>query len=135
MTDRERCPHCGGPMKKGNTFHPITEDDVSSELEGLPDDLRAGVIEWWNVSRRSKHGTRAVWTRRAFGLSVDRVQAMWSADRSGGTANAARLVSAGVENGWMGLKPEYLAKPELLAAPVEIRPDRVQLAIQQWNNR
>ena len=132
----ERCPTCGQAIKnKQATFYPITQDHVQNELEGLPDDIRSGIIEWGNSSRRSKHGARAVWSRRAFAASSDRVQVMYAADLKNGTGNAVRLVNAGIENGWMGLKPEYLAKSELLAQPYEVKPSRVQLAIDQWNAR
>jgi hypothetical protein len=60
---------------------------------------------------------------------------MYAADLKNGTGNAARLVNAGIENGWMGLKPEYIAKSELLAQPHEVKPNRIQLAIDQWNAR
>ena len=59
------------------------------------------LIEWWNVSRRHKHGRSAVWSVRAFKMSMHRVL-------EAPTPEAARLVLAGVEHGWQALKPDYL---------------------------
>lgn len=115
-------------MITDTSFYPITPSDVTAELAGLPDDLRHAVIEWWNESRRSRHGSKAVWTRRAFAFSSTRVQAAFRQDPE----LARRLVDAGIEIGWMALKMEYLHGQT--RHQVQANNGRVQQAIALWNN-
>lgn len=118
----------GSQMITDTPFYPITPGNVTAELAGLPDDLQHAVIEWWNESRRSRHGTKAVWTRRAFAFSSTRVQAAFRQD----PGLARRLVDAGIEIGWMALKMEYLHGQTRHQA--QANNGRVQQAIALWNN-
>lgn len=80
------------------------DEAVAADLAGLPPAVAAGCLNWWNEARRSKHGSKATWTRTAWLGSVARLRAL--AERS--PADALRLVEAGVESGWQALKAEYL---------------------------
>lgn len=68
------------------------------------------LLEWWNESRRIKHGSHAVWSERAWLASVERVKALPPHQQ-------VALCQAGIEQGWQALKPEYLregqARPAL----------------------
>lgn len=93
-------------------FHPVARQDIADDVRGMPDELVDLLLLWWNTARRSRHGSRAAWTRNAWQQSVDRIRAM-PPDR------ALRLSQAGAEFGWMALKPEYLAQAARRpAAPV-----------------
>lgn len=117
----------GGRMTATAPFYPIAPSNVTAELAGLPDDLRHSVIEWWNESRRSRHGSKAVWTRRAFAFSSTRVQAAYRQNPE----LARKLVDAGIEIGWMALKLEYLHNQ---TREVQASNKRVQTAISLWND-
>ncbi|MEY3962807.1 MAG: uncultured phage MedDCM-OCT-S38-C3 [Cyanobacteriota bacterium] len=86
------------------------------------------LVEWWNTSRKSKHGTKATWTEGAWLSSVARVAKLpaWQ---------QVLLARAGVEHGWQALKPEYM-KDELAAPTAQGRPmpkDPAMLAaLEQW---
>jgi len=86
------------------------------------------LVEWWNVSRSSKHGSRAAWTENAWRSSVSRVSQLpnWK---------QVALARAGVEHGWQALKPEYV-KDELQAPTAQGRPmpkDPAMLAaLEEW---
>lgn len=86
------------------------------------------VVEWWNVSRRSKHGAKAAWTYPAFHASVCRV-ALLPAHQQ------VLLAQAGVEHGWQALKPAYLqdelAKPTSSGRPMPKDPAMLA-ALEQW---
>lgn len=86
------------------------------------------VVEWWNVSRRSKHGARAAWTYPAFHASVCRVALL-------PTHQQVLLAQAGVEHGWQALKPAYLqdelAKPTGSGRPMPKDPAMLA-ALEQW---
>ena len=72
------------------------------------------LLEWWNESRRSKHGSRAVWSEKAWLASVERIKAL-------APAQQVALCKAGVEHGWQALKPEFL-KELVIRPPVSGRP-------------
>jgi hypothetical protein len=97
------------------------------ELVTLPAEVQSQLIEWWNNSRRSKHGAGATWTETAWQLSVRRVAKLSPAKRQ-------QLVEAGVEHGWQALKPEYL-KTAPAAEPTGLAPkaSAMQEAIDQWH--
>lgn len=86
---------------KPAAFYPVGMADAASILVGIPPAIAADFLEWWNASRRSKHGTQAAWTERAFRHSADRVRAMpeWA---------QKLLVTAGIEHGWQALNPAYI---------------------------
>ena len=89
-------------------FHPITLEQVADQLLGIPPDVCQLLLEWWNNSRRSKHGTAAAWTERAFTNSAERVKKLphWQ---------QVVLANAGIEHGWQALNPSYCK--DLLARP------------------
>jgi hypothetical protein len=95
--------------------------NVCSEAQPL-------LVEWWNVSRKSKHGAKAAWSEAAWLSSVARVAKLpaWQ---------QVLLARAGVEHGWQTLKPEYM-KDELTAPTAQGRPmpkDPAMLAaLEQW---
>jgi hypothetical protein len=86
------------------------------------------LVEWWNVSRKSKHGAKATWTQSAWEASVHRVAKLpaWQ---------QVLLAKAGVENGWQSLKPDYvkdeLSKPTALGRPMPKDPAMLA-ALEQW---
>jgi hypothetical protein len=68
---------------------------------GITADAAPLLLQWWRESRRSKHGSRATWTEAAWLSSASRVGAL-------PPARQLELCTAGVENGWMALKEDYL---------------------------
>jgi hypothetical protein len=100
-----------------------------TDLTGIPDEVQPLLVEWWNGSRRSKHGTKAAWTEGAWRQNVRRVAALpqWK---------QLLLAQAGIEHGWQALKPEYMGDVQPPAdqglAP---KSSAMQEAIEQWNNR
>lgn len=91
---------------KPAVFHPVSIDEVAGIVVGIPADVCLLLCEWWNNSRRSKHGTAAAWTERAFTMSVERVKKLPHGQQH-------MLVNAGIEHGWQSLNPSYCK--ELLA--------------------
>ena len=95
--------------------------NVCSEAQPL-------VVQWWNESRRSKHGSKATWTETAWQSSVFRVSKLpaWQ---------QVLLARAGVEHGWQALKPEYikdeLAQPTAAGRPMPKDP-AMRAALEQW---
>jgi hypothetical protein len=95
--------------------------NVCSEAQPL-------LVEWWNVSRRSKHGTKATWTQAAWQSTVNRVAKLpaWQ---------QVVLAKAGIESGWQTLKPEFikeeLSKPTALGRPMPKDPAMLA-ALEQW---
>jgi hypothetical protein len=105
------------PAKKQRAtaaFWPVTPDHAGEDLCRLPAVLQEGILQWWNESRRSKWGSKASWTERAFSLSVNRVIAL----ALGNPKGARLLVEGGIEHGWQALKPEYLRDAPLEASTV-----------------
>jgi transcription elongation factor Elf1 len=96
------------------------------ELVTLPAETQSLLIEWWNNSRRSKHGASAAWTETAWQLSVRRLSRL-------SAAKQRQLVEAGVEHGWMALKPEYLKAAPAEPAGLAPRASSMQEAIDQWH--
>jgi len=103
---RAKEPRQGKPA--ASRFHPITLEQVAGTLLGIPPDVCELLLEWWNNSRRSRHGASAAWTEKAFTMSAERVKklAHWQ---------QVALVTAGVEHGWQALNPNY--SRDLLANP------------------
>lgn len=103
-------------------------DADKSDFLTVCDEARPLLCEWWNVSRKSKHGSKAAWTEAAWLSSVARVAKLpaWQ---------QVLLARAGVEHGWQALKPEYM-KDELTAPTAQGRPmpkDPAMLAaLEQW---
>lgn len=113
------CPHCGGDVQltpaprrstKPKVFWPITMTQAmpylgapGTDLVPIPSDICLEILEWWNVSRRSKHGSRCVWTENAFAKSCRRLAALphWQ---------QRLLIDKAVENGWMGLDASFVEK-------------------------
>ena len=91
---------------KPAAFHPVALEQVAGVLLGIPADVCVMVLEWWNSSRRSKHGASATWTEKAFTMSVDRVKKLPHGQQ-------VMLAQAGIEHGWQALNPSYCK--ELLA--------------------
>lgn len=95
--------------------------NVCSEAQPL-------LVEWWNVSRRSKHGSKATWTQAAWQSTVNRVAKLpaWQ---------QVVLAKAGIESGWQTLKPEFikeeLSKPTALGRPMPKDPAMLA-ALEQW---
>lgn len=89
-------------------FYPIIMEQVADQLLGIPPEVCLLLLEWWNNSRRSKHGTAAAWTERAFINSAERVKKLphWQ---------QLALTNAGIEHGWQALNPTYCR--DLLAKP------------------
>jgi hypothetical protein len=94
---------------KPAAFYPVGMADAAEILVGIPPTIAADFLEWWNSSRRSKHGTRAAWTARAFSQSAERVKALpeWA---------QTLLVNAGIEHGWQSLQSSYI-QGELAQGP------------------
>jgi hypothetical protein len=113
------CPHCGGEIEvtrptrrstKPAAFWPIIFDQAlphlganGTEAPPIPADICISVMEWWNESRRSKHGSSCVWTEKAFAQSCRRLGNLphWQ---------QRLLIDKAVENGWMGLDVSYVEK-------------------------
>lgn len=99
------------------------------ELAAIAPDVQPLLVEWWNVSRNSKHGAKAVWTELAWAMSIRRVAKLpaWQ---------QLVLAEAGIEHGWQALKPEYIpnAKPPISAGLVP-QSSAMQEAITAWNNQ
>ncbi len=114
------------PRKRPSRYVANLNDDrlvnVCAEAQPL-------LVEWWNVSRHSKHGNKAVWTQRAWLQNVDRVSALpkWK---------QVLLAKAGVESGWQALNPDYMRDA---APPAEEglapKSGAMQEAIAAWNSR
>ena len=91
-------------------------------------DAQPLMVQWWNDSRRSKHGAKATWTAAAWAASAKRVAALphWQ---------QVLLATAGVEHGWQALKPDYLkeelAKPTAAGRPMPKDPAMLA-ALEQW---
>jgi hypothetical protein len=79
--------------------HQATLDD--ERLSYVTPDARPLLVQWWNESRKSKHGAKATWTEAAWVASVQRVANL-------PTDLQLALCRAGVESGWQALKLEYL---------------------------
>ena len=94
---RSRSPKAAKPA----AFYPVGMADAADILVGIPPTIAADFLEWWNSSRRSKHGPRAAWTRRAFIQSAQRVKDLpeWA---------QTLLVNAGIEHGWQALQSSYI---------------------------
>lgn len=97
-------------------------------MRGIAEEARELVVEWWNVSRRSKHREKAAWTKSAWESNLRRL-ALLPAHKQ------LQLAQAGVENGWQTLKVDYL-REELSAPSAAGRPmpkDPAMLAaLDQW---
>lgn len=87
------------------------------------------LVEWWNISRRQKHGSHAAWSERAWQLTVNRVAQLppWQ---------QLALAEAGVEHGWQTLKTQYIrdAKPPMEAG-LAPKSTAMQEAISAWNSK
>ena len=97
-------------------------------LANVCSDAQPLLVEWWNVSRRSKHGSKATWTQAAWQSTVNRVAKLpaWQ---------QVVLAKAGIESGWQTLKPEFckdeLSKPTALGRPMPKDPAMLA-ALEQW---
>jgi hypothetical protein len=95
---------------------------------GVCEEAAPLLLDWWNESRRSKQGSNAVWSEKAWLASVERVKALPSWQQ-------VLLCKAGVEHGWQALKTDYL-KEELAKPTGEGRPmpkDPAMLAaLESW---
>lgn len=91
-------------------------------------EARLLLVQWWNESRKSKHGAKATWTRAAWEASVQRVSSM-------PTDMQLALCRAGVEHGWQALKLDYikdeLAKPTAAGRPMPKDPS-MRAALESW---
>lgn len=72
-----------------------------SFMRAITEEARPLLIEWWNVSRRSKHKDKAAWTKSAWEGSLRRVSLLPAHKQ-------VLLARAGVEHGWQALKVDYL---------------------------
>jgi len=89
------------------------------------------LVEWWNVSRRSKHKSNATWTQGAWAASITRVSHLpaWQ---------QVELAKAGVEHGWQSLKPDYIssrnqASPIATGRPMPKDPAMLA-ALESWHS-
>jgi hypothetical protein len=100
----------------------------TESLSGISMEVQMRLVEWWNVSRRSKHKGNATWTVAAWEASVKRVAALPPSQQ-------LLLAQAGVEHGWQTLKPEYikdeLARPTAAGRPMPKDPAMLA-ALEQW---
>ena len=110
---------------------PAARHEASPEEECLSyvtPDARPLLVQWWNESRKSKHGAKATWTRAAWQASVQRVSNM-------PTDMQLALCRAGVEHGWQALKLDYikdeLAKPTAAGRPMPKDPAMLA-ALESW---
>lgn len=116
-------PPSPGGKRKPPMFVASLDDP---ELVTLPAEIQSLLIEWWNVSRRSKHGAAATWTETAWQLSVRRVAKL-------SPAKQRQLAEAGVEHGWQALKPEYAKASAAEPTGLAPRASAMQEAIEQWH--
>jgi hypothetical protein len=100
-----------------------------ADLAKCSADAQPLLVEWWNVSRRQKHGNHAAWSERAWQLTINRVALLpaWQ---------QLALAEAGIEHGWQTLKPQYIrdVKPPTGSA-LAPQSTAMQEAIKAWNNR
>lgn len=96
------------------------------ELAPLPREIQILAVEWWNVSRFSKHGQKAAWTEAAWQMSIRRLAAL-------GSVQQRRLVEAGVEYGWQGLFEKFLDSQSVEPTGLAPRASAMQEAIDQWH--
>lgn len=112
--------------KRPKRYAANLDDDCLVNVCGEAQSL---LVEWWNVSRLSKHGTKAAWTEKAWQQNVSRIASLprWK---------QVLLAKAGVESGWQALKPEYMGEvappPEEGLAP---KSTAMQEAIAAWNTK
>jgi hypothetical protein len=106
------------PPTGGAFMNPTILADV------LPQWLAEKVVDWWTVSRRQKHGRKAVWSERAFLSSLGRVVALYRVN----PAKADYLAERGLEHGWQALDPQFVEGDKAYqdipppARPAERRP-------------
>jgi hypothetical protein len=120
------------PAPRAQRLPRFTAIDVPDEF-GVIAEAVPLLLQWWNESRRSKHGARATWTEAAWLSSVKRVGELRP-------ARQLELCRAGVENGWQALKVEYLqgafdSAPPAPAGPRPMPRDPAMLAAlqeEQW---
>ena len=97
-------------------------------LSFVSPEARQLLVQWWNESRKSKHGAKATWTRAAWEASVQRVANM-------PTDLQLALCRAGVEHGWQALKLDYikdeLTKPTAAGRPMPKDPAMLA-ALESW---
>lgn len=106
-------------------YTPKQGDPALSEVY---EEAKPLLLQWWNESRRSKHSSKATWTRAAWESSVKRVSKLPQNKQ-------ILLAEAGVENGWMALKVDYLdhiaAKPAATGRPMPKDPSMLA-ALDEW---
>ena len=106
--------------------HQASPEEVC--LSFVTPEVRLLLVQWWNESRRSKHGAKATWTLAAWQASVQRVANLPSNLQ-------LALCQAGVEHGWQALKLEYikdeLAKPTAAGRPMPKDPS-MRAALESW---
>jgi hypothetical protein len=113
------CPHCGcefevtlssNRSRKPAAFWPITITQAepffgapNSDMVRIPPDICLSVLDWWNESRRSRHGRNAAWTQQAFKLSCRNLSRLphWQ---------QRLLINEAVGAGWMKLDVSYVEK-------------------------
>lgn len=118
-------------------YRDVPAKEIAAVVHGrLPEPMVQKLAEWWNESRWSKHRAKAVWTERAFRLSVERLAHVFSMYPE----RAESLLDKALEAGWMQLSPTYLdstptGAPALPPASTGLAPASadMQLAVSQWN--
>ena len=112
--DREAAaPIAEAPAPPRNRRPPRFAPNVNApQIQYLPVPIRELLVQWWNESRWSKHGSKATWTQAAWTQSVNRLLNLSEGQQ-------LELAQAGVEHGWQALKVSYLDKP---AAPSPVSP-------------
>lgn len=93
-------------------------------------EARPLLLQWWNESRRSKHGSSATWTQAAWEASCSRVANLPPAQQ-------IELCRQGVEFGWQALKPSYMGgstRPAVVptAGPPMPKDPAMLAALDQW---
>ena len=97
------------------------------ELRVVSPEVQMMLVEWWNVSRFHKQGSKAVWSELAFSLSVRRVALLppWK---------QLALAEAGIEHGWQALKPEFIKDAQAPASGgLAPKSTAMQEAIEKWH--
>lgn len=97
-------------------------------MRAITEEARELLVEWWNVSRRSKHKDKATWTKSAWESSLRRMTLLPAHKQ-------VQLARAGVENGWQALKIDYLREdvhaPTAAGRPMPKDPAMLA-ALDQW---
>ena len=109
----------------------VAKEDVEI-LNGIAIDVRPLICKWWNESRWDKHRSKAVWSRDAFTLSVQRLHGLPDYLQE-------ELAKAGIEHGWQALKVSYINhQPETPSSSnggLAPKDPAMNEAVREWQNK